>query len=136
MLFVGINDVNWRGTTEEEFESGLRRFAAQVRAANANFVLATPFLLGERPEGSNRIDPAIDRFAAIVRRVAGEEDAVLVDLRQHALDWLQNHNRRLHLDGRLTFEDQGLLTYDGIHPSDQGNELLADWIAAGILAAR
>jgi lysophospholipase L1-like esterase len=77
----------------------------------------------------------LERIAAITRRVAGEERAQRVDLRTAVIACLQNHNRRLELDGSLRFERDGLLIYDGIHPSELGNDLVAGMLADGSLRA-
>lgn len=132
VILIGINDVNWRGTTPEQFEDALRTLCRQARAASARVVLATLMLKGERPDGTNPNDAAIDDFAEITRRVARDERAELVDLRAATIAWLRNNNRRLRLDGSIDAADSGLLTYDGIHLSDLGNDLVAELLADGL----
>ena len=132
VIFIGVNDVNWKGTTPLEFEEALRDLVAAARARDARVVLATPWLDGERPDGSNHNDAALNAFSDLTRAVAAETGATLVDLRASSIAWLKNHNRRLRLDGTLEFEDFGLLTYDRIHPTDEGNARLADLMADGL----
>ncbi|MBK8976848.1 MAG: family 20 glycosylhydrolase [Planctomycetes bacterium] len=135
VVFIGINDVTWRGTPEPDFEAGLRELCRHSAEVGARTVLATPFLAGELPDGTNPHDPRIDRFAAIVRSVAAREGATLVDLRAASIAWLQNHNRTLRLDGTLAAAPRGLLTHDGIHPTATGDELVAQLLADGIRRA-
>lgn len=135
VVLIGINDVNWRGTTDAEFEAALRALCRAAAAASARCVLATLLLGGELPDGTNPRDAHIDRVAALTRRVASDEGATLVDLRAAAIAWLQNHNRRLRLDGTFAYESKGLLTYDGIHLSERGNTLVAELLADGIARA-
>ena len=135
VIFIGINDVNWKGTSEEQFAEALAQLVGDAQAAGAKVVLATLLLDGELPDGTNADDPAIEAMAEVTRRVAGETGATLVDLRRAAIAWLQNKNRRLRLDGTLEFARIGLLTYDGIHPTTEGNELIADLISEGLFRA-
>jgi len=132
---IGINDVWWRGTTEEQFRGALRDIADQAAAADVGLVLATPTVRFEKPDGSNPNDTAIDLFSQIMREVAEEKNATLVDLRTAYLAYEQNHNWELQLDGSLIFQDSGILAYDGVHPTATGNELLADLISQGIYQA-
>jgi lysophospholipase L1-like esterase len=39
------------------------------------------------------------------------------------------------VDGTLSFRNMGVLTYDGVHPNDTGNTLLANLIAQGLFEA-
>ncbi len=135
VVYIGINDITWRGTTPEQFEEVLRELVRQIRSADALPVLATPALAQERPDGSNQHDAKIDAYSDLTRAVASDMQAALVDLRAACIAYLQNHNAALQLDGSLIFEERGFLTYDGIHPNDRGNELLADLIADGIARA-
>ncbi|MFO1055209.1 MAG: family 20 glycosylhydrolase [Planctomycetota bacterium] len=135
VILIGINDVNWRGTTEKQFDEALRTLCRQAKQAGVRVVLATLMLSGEFPDGSNEKDASIDRYADITRTVAHDEGAVLVDLRAVVIAWLRNHNRELRLDGTLRFRRTGLLTYDGIHLGDAGNDLVASQLAAGITRA-
>lgn len=135
VVLIGINDVNWRGTTDAEFEAALRALCETARAASVRCVLGTLLVGGELPDGTNPRDAHIDRVAALTRRVASDEGATLVDLRAAAIAWLQNHNQKLRLDGTFAHESKGLLTYDGIHLSERGNDLVAELLADGIARA-
>ena len=95
--------------------------------------MCTPFLAGELPDGQNLHDAKIERFAKICAAVARDTGATFVDLHAAARAWLWERNARLRLDGSLDHDAKGWLTYDGIHPSAAGNELLSDLIADGLL---
>lgn len=132
VVFIGVNDVWWRGTSEEDFRAALQDIADQADAAGVRLVFATPTVHFEKPDGSNGDDAALDTYSQIMREVADDKDAVLVDLRAAYLAYEMNHNGELQLDGSLIFRDSGVLTYDGVHPNALGNELLADLISQGI----
>ena len=135
VVFIGINDVWWRGTSTNTFNQALCDIAASAGSAGVKLVLATLTVHYERPDGSNPDDPAIEVFAQITRQVAADTHATLVDLRRVYLAYLQNNNWTLHLNGSLTYASSGILTYDGVHPNSTGNDLLADHISQGIYNA-
>ena len=90
---------------------------------------------GEMPDGTNPKDAAIDAFCDITRRVANDTGATLIDLRSAYLACLRNRNAVLRVDGSLFMRKSGVLTYDGVHPTAEGNRLLANLIADGIARA-
>ena len=135
VVFIGINDVWWRNTAPEVFETALRDLTVAARANRTALVLVTLALRGELPNGGNSDDPKIERFAEITRRVARETDVTLVDARQAVIAYLQNHNSQLRVDRTLFFKTAGVLTYDGVHPSSRGVSLFAELISDGISRA-
>jgi lysophospholipase L1-like esterase len=132
VVFIGINDVWWRETAPEVFEQGLRDLAATAGDRGTRLVLATMTVQGELPDGMNPKDAVIDAYCEITRRVAKETGATLVDLRSAYLACLRNRNAVLRVDGTLFMRKSGVLTYDGVHPTAEGNGLLANLIADGI----
>ncbi|HOD82487.1 MAG: GDSL-like Lipase/Acylhydrolase [Planctomycetes bacterium ADurb.Bin126] len=132
VVFIGINDVWWRKTSAEDFERALHDLASAAKANRTRLVLCTLTVYRELPTGANPKDAGCDAFAELTRKAARETGATLVDLRKAYLAYLQNHNVELRVDGSLAFRDMGVLTYDGVHPTQAGVELLADHIAAGI----
>lgn len=135
VVFIGINDVWWRNTPLEVFETALRELTVAARANHTTLVFVTPALRGELPNGGNSDDPKIERFAEIMRRVAGEAGVTVVDARRAFIAYLQNQNVHLRVDGTLFFKTSGILTYDGVHPSARGVALLAELISDGISRA-
>jgi lysophospholipase L1-like esterase len=98
-------------------------------------VLATLAVNGERPDGNNGNDATYDQFAQITRDVAASTHTTLVDLRKAFIYYEMNNNPLINGRGGPSYLGSGILTYDGIHPSDLGNNLLADQIAEGIYQA-
>ena len=135
VVFIGINDVWWRKTSPESFDKALRDLVAAAAKAKATMVLATLTLKGEWPDGGNALDAQCDAYADITRKVAAATNTTLVDMRKVCLAYLRNHNAQLRVDGTLSFVRVGVLTYDGVHPTDRGNQLLAEHLAQGIYEA-
>jgi lysophospholipase L1-like esterase len=135
VVFIGINDVWWRGTSAATFQQGLEDIVAQGKTAGARMVLATLAVNGEKPDGTNPSDAAYDQFAQITRDVAASTGTTLVDLRKAFIYYEMNNNPYQLIRGRYTYLTSGLLTYDGVHPSAAGNSLLADMISEGIYEA-
>lgn len=135
VVFIGVNDVWWRNTAPDVFEKALRDLAASARSNQTTLVLATISVHGELPDGKNGDDPKIEQYSGLARKVAQDTGAALVDLRSAYVAYLQNSNAQLRVDGTLYFKPAGVLTYDGVHPSGAGNNLLANLIADGIFRA-
>jgi lysophospholipase L1-like esterase len=113
----------------------LREIVALAKAHKTTLVLTTVTVQGELPDGKNGNDPKIEIFSEIARKVAKDTGTTLVDLRKAYIAYLQNHNAKLRIDGSLYIKPNGILTYDGVHPSATGNTLLANLIGDGILRA-
>lgn len=131
LIYIGINDVwhsqNGKGTPIDEFETGLRTLIQDFRAAGASVVLATPSVIGEKPQGENDLDKMLDDYAAVSRTVAAQEGAILCDLRQAFLDHLVIFNP--------TDKPKGVLTSDGVHLNAEGNLFVASEVARALLVA-
>ena len=130
-VYIGINDVwhslHGRGTPKAEYESGLRDLIGKIRAAGANVVLATPSVIGEKTDGSNRLDKMLDEYAQVSRKVAKETGVTLCDLHQQFADYLKKNNP----DNK----ERGVLTSDGVHLNPAGNRFVADAAVASLVAA-
>jgi lysophospholipase L1-like esterase len=136
VVFVGVNDVWWRGTSALTFQQSMQEIVAQGRSAGVTMVLATLAVNGEKPDGSNPNDAKYDQFAQITRDVASSTGTTLVDLRTAFIDYEMNNNKgQLQRNGSIAFQSSGILTYDGVHPTTVGNNLLADQISEGIYQA-
>ncbi|HYW80258.1 MAG TPA: SGNH/GDSL hydrolase family protein [Thermoguttaceae bacterium] len=128
-IYIGINDV-WhstrgQGTPKDLFEAGLRDLIKQIGEAGATVVLCTPSTIGEKPDGSNPLDPMLEEYSAISRKVAKETKTTLCDLRKAFIDYLKENNPEN--------KDRGILTGDGVHLDAEGNKFVAD-LAAGAIA--
>jgi lysophospholipase L1-like esterase len=137
VVFIGVNDVWWRGTPADTFRQGLTDIVSQGDAAGVTMILATLAVNGEKPDGTNPGDPTYDQFAQITRDVAASTGSTLVDLRKAYMYYEMNNNSQVpgRGPGGYTYSTTGILTYDGVHPTAVGNKLLADQIAEGIFRA-
>jgi lysophospholipase L1-like esterase len=123
VIYIGINDVwhwalkNLKGTSKEDFEAGLREVTARIQYSGARVILCTPSVIGEKHDGSNSQDPMLEEYAQIIREVALSLGATLCDLRKAFHGYLIVHNTEN--------KEQGILTYDGVHLSDEGNRFVA-----------
>ena len=128
VIYIGINDVwHWtlpnviergdRGTTPEEFRAGLVSMIQQINDVGARVILCTPTVIGEKHDGSNRMDEMLEQFAGISRDVAEESGAQLLDLRAAFLEYLAEHNPEN--------VDRGILTRDSVHLNGKGNAFLS-----------
>ncbi|MDH3252795.1 MAG: GDSL-type esterase/lipase family protein [Ignavibacteria bacterium] len=123
VIYIGINDV-WHkalglgGTPPDTFETGLRNIVRQIADTGARVILCTPSVVGEKYDGTNPLDPELDRYAAITRGIAKSMGCGLCDLRAIFLLHLGQFNP----DNR----DTGILTRDGVHLNGRGNTLVAE----------
>ncbi|MDP9381098.1 MAG: GDSL-type esterase/lipase family protein [Chloroflexota bacterium] len=81
---IGINDV-WRAFGGDpmaavplpEYEATLRELLSRARqASGARLILMEPYMI--EPDRSHPMRAEMDRYRAVVRRLASEQDAVLV----------------------------------------------------------
>jgi sialate O-acetylesterase len=130
-IYIGINDV-WhslkgRGTPKDQYEAGLRDLIARIQKAGATVILATPSAIGEKTDGSNALDPMLNEYAQISRKVAQSTGVQLCDLRAYFLMHLKQFNPEN--------KERGILTGDTVHLNGLGNRLVADRAADSIVAA-
>src|SRR5262245_12826766 len=114
---IGVNDAN-RGVTKEKFKSQLEELIGKLQRADARVVLCSLTSLGEKYDGSNRIDKRLDELAEVARAVAKERKIPLNDLRKAFVDYWKKHNTENTASG--------LLTYDGNHFNQKGMEYVAE----------
>jgi lysophospholipase L1-like esterase len=118
-IMIGINDV-WRQfdaplQTEwhvslDEYASILEQLVRSARPQLQGLVLMTPYFIEP-----NRADPMramMDRYGEVVRQLAGQYQAILVDT-QAAFDWV------------LTEVHPMALASDRVHPNLAGHMILA-----------
>ena len=73
---------------------------------------------GEKTDNSNSQDGDLNEYSKIIRKVASENKAGLVDFRKDFMGYIRAHN-----PSNLS---QGILTYAGVHLNDAGNDLVAN----------
>jgi lysophospholipase L1-like esterase len=128
IIYLGVNDV-WhgeKGTKPQAYEEGLKAMVEIGKKGGAKVVLCTPSIIGEELEG-NQLNQKLGEYAEIVRRVSREQEATLCDLHAAFLAELGRVNQKN--------EQQGNLTYDGVHMNDAGNQLIAEKLAEAICLA-
>lgn len=129
VIYIGINDVwHWthpavvaagrKGTTKEDFESGLYDIIGRIQKSGARVILCTPTVIGEKTDGMNDQDTMMNEYAEISRKVATKTGTQLLDLRVTFMDYLKEHNP--------DNASKGILTRDGVHLNDTGNRFLAN----------
>jgi isoamyl acetate esterase len=130
VIYIGINDV-WHGennpangTSKEKFESGLKEIIGKIKEGGGRVVLCTPTVIGEKKPGTNKLDPQLDEYAEISRKVAKETGVPLCDLRKAFQDYLTKNN--------ADDKDKGVLTSDRVHLNDAGNKLVSETILSVI----
>ena len=120
-IYIGINDVwhstSGRGTPKDKFDSGLRDLIKKIRATDARVVLCTPSMIGEKTDGSNKLDSMLEEYAKVSRKVAKDVDVTLCDLRVAFVKHLKEHNAKN--------AERGILTSDGVHLNAAGNQFVA-----------
>ena len=131
VIYIGINDV-WhslsnRGTSPEDFEQGLRRIIAAIQKQDAKVLLCTASMIGEKHDGSNQLDKKLDEYCQLTRKVATDTKSPLIDLRKAFLAHLKEHN--------AMNADKNVLTTDGVHLNDAGNEFVAKQMLAALHAS-
>jgi len=130
-IYIGINDVwhsqSGRGTDKEPFEAGLRDLIKKISAAGAKIVLCTPSTIGEKTDGSNKLDAMLEEYSAISRKVAADTGVTMCDLRKAFLSHLKENNP----DNKA----KGILTGDGVHLNAAGNQFVAAQASQAIAKA-
>ncbi|MEN8716468.1 MAG: GDSL-type esterase/lipase family protein [Verrucomicrobiales bacterium] len=135
-IYIGINDVwHWshpkvvarggKGTTQEDFESGLHEMVQKINEAGARVILCTPTVIGEKFDGTNPDDQKLDEYANISRKVATETKSQLLDLRMAFIAHLKANNPQ-----NVT---EGILTSDSVHLNEAGNKLVAELVVGALI---
>ncbi len=116
VIQIGCNDA--RRLPKDRFQSGLEELIGKLQAAGIQVVQCTLTSVGEKHDGTNKDDPALEAFAEIARGVAKTKDVPLNDLRKAFVTYWKKNNT----DNKAS----GLLTYDGNHFNDEGHRFVAE----------
>src|SRR5262245_61073833 len=114
---IGVNDAN-AGVTPAQFKGQLEELLGKLQQGGARVVLCSCTSLGEKHDGSNRIDKKLDDLADVARTVAKEQKIPLNDLRKAFVEHWKKNNK----DNKQS----GILTYDGNHFNDAGHQFVAE----------
>lgn len=117
-ILIGVNDT-WRKfdrndpTTPADFEANYRSMLDRAIAReNTKVVLVEPFLLPVTPEQNDWLEDLLAKVT-VVRTLAAEYGTALLP----AHDFMTE---------AATIYEPGALAPDGVHPSKQGHQILAD----------
>ncbi len=123
VIYIGVNDV-WHkrtygtGTDADKFEKFYRAIIHKLQVSNAKVILCSPAAIGEKTDFSNEQDGDLNKYCNIIRHIATDMNLPLVDLRKFLLDYdMANNPQNV---------DRGILTVDGVHLNDKGNQLVAE----------
>lgn len=124
VIYIGINDVwhafefdDLEGTDRETYEAGLREIISRIDSAGAEVLLCTPSVIGENPADTSAVNQQLSEYAEISRTVARDTGARLCDLRQAFVEHLSENNP--------DHAESGILTTDGVHLNEAGNQFVA-----------
>ena len=123
IIYIGVNDV-WHkrllgtGTDADKFERFYNAIIKKLSDRKIKVILCTPAVIGEKTDLSNEQDGDMNRYSNIIRGIAAKNNLPLVDLRKRFLEYdLQNNPEN---------KDRGILTRDGVHLTEKGNQIVAD----------
>jgi lysophospholipase L1-like esterase len=122
VVYIGVNDI-WHksmmgtGTDYDKFGKFYTALIQKLKAAGAKVIVCTPAVIGERHDSSNPQDGELNHYSNWIRKFAGDNQISLVDLRSIFLNYSKANNPN-NLDSKI-------LTYDRVHPNDEGNKVVA-----------
>lgn len=98
-----------------QYKKNIKFYIQKIEEQGGRVILLTPNPLGSKYE-QFRIEQ-VRKYADCIRDIAKEHDLILVD------SWklFYGHAKAIHLDKNIDF-----LYLDGIHPNDEGHELIAE----------
>lgn len=123
VIYVGINDV-WHKTTSgtgtdiDKYEKFYVAIIKKLQARKIRVVVCTPSVIGEKKNGANAQDSDLDKYSEVIRRLAGQYNCTLIDLRKAFAEYENNNNPEN--------KESGVLTKDRVHLNDAGNQFVAD----------
>ena len=123
IIYVGVNDV-WHksthgtGTDADKFEKFYRAIIQKLQASNIKVMLCTPAAIGEKKGSVNPQDGDLNNYSEIIRSIAKDLGLPFCDLRNIFEEYEEANNTRN--------VEKGILTTDGAHLNDKGNQLVAE----------
>lgn len=122
VIYVGVNDV-WHkssfgtGTDADKFEKFYRAIIQKLQADNIKVMLCTPATIGEKKDFVNQQDGDLNKYSNIIKNIGAELHLPVCDLRTIFVNYNIAHN--------TDNVEKGVLTTDGVHLNDKGNQLVA-----------
>lgn len=132
VIWIGINDV-WHkkagtGTDPDKFQQFYEAIIKKLQDRGIKVVLATPGVIGEKTDNLNEQDGDLNRYALMVRTLADDYSCKLIDFRTIFINYNDEHN--------IDNKEKGILTTDGVHLNDKGNELVAEKMLDALVGNR
>jgi lysophospholipase L1-like esterase len=130
VIWVGVNDV-WHkktsgtGTDADKFERFYNALIKKLQAKNIKVLICTPAAIGEKTDFSNELDGDLNKYANIIRQIAKNNGVQLIDLRKAFLDY--------NLANNPDNKDKGILTTDGVHLNEKGNQFVAEQMQKALI---
>ena len=130
VIWVGVNDV-WHkrsfgtGTDADKFAKFYTAIIKKLQAQHIQVFLCTPAAIGEKTDFTNELDGDLNKYAAIIRDLAKENNCQLIDLRKVFLDY--------NLKNNPNNEESGILTSDRVHLNEKGNNFVAEKMMVAIV---
>lgn len=123
VIWVGVNDVwhkrtHMTGTDYDKFELFYRALIQKFLNKNIQVVVCTPAAIGEKTDHTNELDGDLNRYAELIRTIAKSMNVSLIDTRKEFLNY--------NLKNNPTNLSKGILTTDGVHLNDKGNQLVSE----------
>jgi lysophospholipase L1-like esterase len=118
VIWIGVNDV-WHkrtsgtGTDADKFEKFYNAIIKKLKAKNIAVYLCTPAAIGEKTDFTNELDGDLNKYAAIIRNIAKNNDCTLIDLRQAFLDYLKTKMPAYMIPRQIKFMESFPLNTNG-----------------------
>lgn len=125
VIYVGVNDV-WHkrsfgtGTDADKFGKFYEALISKMQQAGIKVIACTPACIGEKTDCTNTQDGELNQYAQIIRELAATYQCALCDFRTAFLTYGSEHNPEN--------KEKGVLTTDGVHLNDAGNQLVAQML--------
>ncbi|MFC0775826.1 SGNH/GDSL hydrolase family protein [Terrimonas alba] len=123
VIYVGINDV-WHktssgtGTDLDKYEKFYVAIIKKLQAKNIKVAVCTPSVIGEKKNNANPQDADLEKYSAVIRKLATTYNCILIDLRAAFTQYEKENNAE--------DKESGILTTDRVHLNEKGNQLVAD----------
>ena len=122
VIWVGVNDV-WHktsgvGTDIVKYEKFYVALIKKMQAKKIKVILVTPAAIGEKRNGDNPQDKDLDAYSDVIRKLSGQYNCSLVDLRKIFMQY--------GVDNNPDNKESGILTTDRVHLNEKGNQMVAE----------
>ena len=117
VIQIGCNDARLKNMTKESFKTSLEDLIGRLQKEKIQVIQCTLTSVGEKHDGTNPADPALEAFAEVQRQVIKATNVPYNDLRKaFVAHWKANNPDN---------KGSGILTYDGNHFNDAGMRFVA-----------